>query len=128
MFVTRSRYDALYRRYVEVVEERDEAREDARSASDSVIQLAARAGRDAAPTARALLGQVQASRRIARRLMRALRACARYRAEAAVLRRQLATVAYDNAVELDRPALDLGAGWQQRREDRPVVRQRGEAS
>lgn len=106
MFVTRARYEALYRRYVEAVR------------------------------ARALAGQVRSAGRLGRRLMRALRACARYRAESAALRREVARyrvsaaadarradslqAAYDHAVGLDSPALDMGVHWQQRRSDRPV--------
>lgn len=126
MFVTRARYNALHARYVDVVEQRDDAVRSARESGDSVIQLAAsaaRAGQDAA-RARALVGQVRASGRLARRLARALRGCARYRAEAVALRRQLAAAraAYDHSVGLDAPALDEGAHWQRRREDRPTPR------
>jgi hypothetical protein len=132
MFVTRARYDALYARYVEVVDERDAARQEAAESSDSVIQLAAsaaRAGQDA-ERARALVGQVRSSGRLARRLGRAIRACARYRADAMVLRHQLAVARaqYDHAVGLDSPALDDGARWQERRTDRPVPKQRGAES
>ncbi|MEV6313394.1 hypothetical protein AB0M10_33000 [Streptomyces sp. NPDC051840] len=38
---------------------------------------------------------------------------------AAERRADLLQKAYDNAVGLDDPALDLGAHWQQRREDKP---------
>lgn len=144
MFVTRARYDALHARYVEVLDERDAARKSAAESGDSVIQLAAstaRAGQDM-QAARDLLRRSEQGRRNLRgllehlrdtgsqgvlrtthnRLARALRGCARYRAEAAALRRELATAraAYDHAVGLDSPALDMGVHWQQRRSDRPV--------
>jgi MoxR-like ATPase len=120
MFVTRARYEALRARYVEVLDERDAARRSAKESGDSVIQLAAstaRAGQEA-ERGRA----VARSLRSASRLGRALRACARYRAESAALRQQVAAVlaAYDHAVGLDSPALDMGVHWQQRRSDRPV--------
>ncbi|MFE7626059.1 hypothetical protein [Streptomyces sp. NPDC057509] len=110
MFVTRSRYDALHARYVEVVEQRDEARQDAAS-----LLSAANLSAYYIATADAPLRD---------RLSRALEACTRYRAEAAALRRELAAAraAYDHAVGLDSPALDLGRHWQQRRSDRPVPR------
>lgn len=124
MFVTRSKYDALHARYVEVLAQRDDARKNAKEASDSVIQLAAsidRTGHEAS-TGRALLAQIRASRSLARRLIRAVEACARYRDDAAALRHQLAQVqaAYDHSVGLDSPALDMGVHWQQRRSDRVV--------
>lgn len=132
MFVTRSRYDALYARYVKVVGQRDAARLSAAESSDSVVQLAAsaaRAGQEAL-RARALVGQIRAANRFACRLARAIRACARYRADAMALRHQLAVARaqYDHAVGLDSPALDEGARWQERRTDRPVPKQRGAAS
>ncbi|WP_328902323.1 hypothetical protein OHR86_22550 [Streptomyces sp. NBC_00441] len=144
MFVTRARYDALYARYVEVLDQRDAAVKSAKESGDSVIQLAAstaRAGQDL-QLARGLLRKSEQGRHNLRgllehlrdtgsqgvlrtthnRLTRALRACARYRAENARMRRQVAQLhaAYDNAVGLDSPALDMGVHWQQRRSDRPV--------
>ncbi|TRV72573.1 hypothetical protein FKN01_29740 [Streptomyces sp. 130] len=124
MFVTRSKYDALYDRYVEMVAQRDDAIEDAKESAASVHQLATAAGRLdlEAVRARALAGQVRSAGRLGRRLMRALRVCARYRAENAALRREVAAAraAYDHAVGLDSPALDMGVHWQQRRSDRVV--------
>lgn len=60
-------------------------------------------------------------RECGKRLDRALRACARYRAENARLRSHLAQLqrGYDAAVGLDEPALDEGVHWQQRRADKP---------
>ncbi|MEW2127069.1 hypothetical protein AB0891_25450 [Streptomyces sp. NPDC007259] len=120
MFVTRARYDALYARYVEVLDERDAARRSAKESGDSVVQLAAstaRAGQRAEQARSFARGLHSASR-----LARALRACARYRAENAQLRRSTVRLQadYDHAVGLDSPALDMGVHWQQRRTDRPV--------
>ncbi|MEU1494326.1 hypothetical protein ABZ456_29245 [Streptomyces sp. NPDC005776] len=119
MFVTRSKYDALYARYVEVVDQRDAARKSARESGESVIQLAAstaRAGQEA-ERARAFARGLHSASRLAR----ALQACARYRGDARVLRYQLAAAraAYDNAVGLDSPGLNEGRHWQQRRSDKP---------
>lgn len=107
-------------RAARITELEDEAR-GLRYSSTHHAQLADRlTGRDVVRSRAHVLAVIGEARTVAR-LHRALRACARYRADEARLVGQLALLqaAYDNATGLDDPALDLGVHWQERRSDKP---------
>lgn len=139
MFISRSRYNELLAR----VEMYREAANDARKVQRAALTTNARIAEQVVDTTglRARLAKSEQGRRnlmgllehhrdmgalgllraCGNRLDRALRACARYRAENARLRSHLAQLqrGYDAAVGLDEPALDEGVHWQQRRSDMP---------
>jgi hypothetical protein len=139
MFISRSRYNQLLAR----VEMYREAADDARKVQRAALTTNARIAEQVVDTTglrdrlakseqgrRNLMGLLEHHRDMGAlgllrksgdRLDRALRACARYRADNARLTRQVATLQgrLDNAVGLDAPSLDLGAKWQERRTDKP---------
>lgn len=123
MFVTRSRYRALAADYERVLEQRDEALRQARTHLTTTRTAAGQYTTADAALERTRLARIRDAVRYGARIDRLARAVARLRVEVAaeVRRADRLQAAYDHAVGLDTPALDLGAQWQQRRTDKPVV-------
>lgn len=124
MFVLRSTHAALKTRYQQVLDQRNEARQAAGAHLRAAGFTAGQVITADDVTARYRHGMHVATIRgirLAGRLDRMVRATARLRAELAAETRRAnaAQAAYDHAVGLDSPALDLGAHWQERRSDRP---------
>lgn len=130
MFVRRSTYDDLKARYEHATEQLGEAREELADWKGSAIRVAGRntelsrrldASRDVAFIDAEYSGELEG------RLSRALRACARYLAayhaekrRADRLQRRL-----DDALGLNTAGIELGSGWQDRREDKRSLRREG---
>ncbi|WP_393057670.1 hypothetical protein [Streptomyces sp. LN549] len=124
MFVLRSTHAALKARYEQVLHQRDIARRDAAAHLGAAGLTAGQvivAEDVAAMWQHTMSAAIRRNVRLGDRLERMVRATARLRTENAQLHRDLMKVwaAYDNAVGLDSPALDLGAHWQERRSDKP---------
>jgi hypothetical protein len=123
MFVLRSAHRALQVDYQRVLEQRDEARRDARAAL-AASHLAAGQFTDTDEALdRVRLAKIRDAVTYRRRITRLLRTVAAYRSAltAETRRADRLQKAYDSAVGLDAPALDLGAQWQQRRTDKPAA-------
>jgi hypothetical protein len=130
MFVRRSTYNDLRARHEHTVEQLAEAREELADWKGSAIRVAGRntelsrrldASRDVSFIDTEYAGELE------KRLTRALHACARYRAELAVethradhLQQRL-----DDALGLNTAGVELGTGWQDRREDKRFRRPEG---
>ncbi|MEU6615347.1 hypothetical protein [Streptomyces parvus] len=121
MPVSRRKYNALAADYQRVLEQRDEAQRNVRA-----MQTATRTAAGQFTTADDALLRVRLARladeiRFTTRITRLVHTVARLRTEVAAAERRTARVqaAYDNAVGLDNPTLDLGAHWQTRRSDKP---------
>ncbi|MFD6421068.1 hypothetical protein [Streptomyces sp. NPDC060198] len=112
--------EALAARRAERITELEGDARGLRYSSRHHAELADRLGQRALMTTGAHARTVLALGRVSVRLHRVIRAVARERAENTGLRARLVTLqaAYDNAVGLDRPALDAGADWQSRRADK----------
>ncbi|MFJ3084736.1 hypothetical protein ACIPJG_33995 [Streptomyces halstedii] len=123
MFVTRSRYRALAADYERVLEQRDTARRDARTHLTTTRTAAGQYTDSADALHRVGLARIRDAVRYGARINRLARAVARLRVEVAaeVRRADRLQAAYDHAVGLDNPSLDLGAQWQQRRTDKEAV-------
>lgn len=139
MFISRSRYNQLLAR----VDMYHQAATDTRNVQRAALATNARIAEQVVDTTglrerlakseqgrRNLMGLLEHHRdtgalgllrKSGERLDRALRACARYRADNVRLTRQVATLQarLDSAVGLDAPNLDMGAHWQTRRPDKP---------
>lgn len=120
-FVTSSTHRALQADYVRVLEQRDDARRQVRAALAATHLAAGQYTDTDAALDRARLARLSDAVGYRRRITRLVRTVARYRSAltAETRRANRLQQAYDNAVGLDAPALDLGAQWQQRREDKP---------
>ncbi|MFJ9573604.1 hypothetical protein [Streptomyces bacillaris] len=121
MFVSRRKYRELLAAYERVREQRDEAQRQVRA-----LQTATRTAAGQFTAADDTLNRVRLARladaiRFTTRINRLVHAVARLRTDVAAAERRVARLqaAYDNAVGLDAPALDHGAAWQSRREDKP---------
>ncbi|MFD4943055.1 hypothetical protein ACFWNT_11060 [Streptomyces sp. NPDC058409] len=121
MFVLRSNYTALLAQYERVLEQRDAARRDARDHLSAIRTAAGQYGGAEEALTRVRLARLQDAITYTKRIARLSRACARYRTENGRLLQQVARLqtAYDNATDLDNPALEHGATWQTRRADKP---------
>lgn len=121
MFVLRSTHAALRADYVRVLEQRDTFRREAQAARTTTRIAAGQFTNTDDALGRARLARIRDAVRYGARIDRLCRAVAQLRAENAQLRRQVAQLhaAYDHAVGLDNPSLDLGAHWQERRSDKP---------
>lgn len=119
MFVRRSKHADLQARAERLAHLLGEARKEAAAWKSSAIRTADLYDATTADTENA--GQLEG------RLARALRACARYRADNARLERreQHLQQRLDDAVGLTSPAFDRGTHWQTRRADKPVWTQDG---
>ena len=108
MFISRYRYNQLIAR----ADAQAEAARDARKLADTFRGNCARIAQRYAADVQVRPG--------AARLTRALRACARYRQENALLAGRLAALqnSYDHAVGLDDPDIETGMKWQERRNDK----------
>lgn len=115
MFVRRSKHADLQARNERLAHLLSEARKEASAWKSSAIRTADLYD-DATTADSKYAGQLEA------RLARALRACARYRADNARLERreQHLQQRLDDAVGLTSPAFDQGAHWQARRADKPL--------
>lgn len=123
MFVLRSTHAALQADYVRVLEQRDDARREARAAL-SGLHLAAGQFTDTDDAlGLARLARITDAVAYRRRITRLIRTVATYRAALTTETRRgdRLQAAYDQAVGLDDPALDDGAQWQQRRTDKPAA-------
>lgn len=123
MFVLRSTHRALQADYQRVLEQRDDARRQARAAL-AASHLAAGQFTDTDDAlGRARLARLRDAVSYRRRIENLVHAVVAYRTALAVQTRRADRLqaAYDHAVGLDAPALDLGAQWQQRRTDKPAV-------
>ncbi|WP_371624085.1 hypothetical protein OG245_15345 [Streptomyces sp. NBC_01116] len=121
MFVSRRKYNALAADYERIREQRDEAQRAVRA-----MQTATRTAAGQFTAADDTLNRVRLARladaiRYTGRIARLVRIVARLRGEvgAAERRAYRLQAAYDSAVGLDDPLLDLGAHWQTRRSDKP---------
>ncbi|MFD3741622.1 hypothetical protein [Streptomyces sp. NPDC058629] len=121
MFVSRRKYDALAADYERVREQRDEAQRNVRAMQSTTRTAAGQFTAADDELLRVRLAKLADAIRYTGRIARLVRIVARLRAEVAAADRRTARVqaAYDSAVGLDNPALDLGAHWQTRRSDRP---------
>lgn len=121
MFVLRSAHRALQADYVRVLEQRDDARRQARAALTATHLAAGQYTDTDAALDRVRLARLRDAVAYRRRITRLVRTIARYRTAltAETRRADRLQAAYDNATSLANPALDLGAHWQERRTDRP---------
>lgn len=121
MFVLRSTHRALKADYQRVLEQRDTARREARTA----LATTRTAAGQFTDTDNALfltrLTRIREAVQYGGRIDRLCRAVAALRTDNAQLHRTVTRLqaGYDNAVGLDSPALDMGAHWQERRSDKP---------
>lgn len=121
MFVSRRKYDALAADYERVREQRDEAQRQVRAMQTATRTAAGQFTAADDELLRVRLARLADAIRFTTRINRLVRVVARLRTDVAAAERRAARVqaAYDNAVGLDAPALDHGAAWQSRREDKP---------
>ncbi len=122
MFVTSSKYRALAADYERVLEQRDDARREARAALASTHLAAGQYTSADATLHRVRLARITDAVRYGRRVERLVRAVARLRQAVATETRRgdRLQAAYDHAVGLDHPDIDAGAQWQQTRTDKAV--------
>ncbi|MFE7273001.1 hypothetical protein [Streptomyces sp. NPDC057623] len=125
MFVRRSTYNALKARYEHTSEQLGKTREKLVGWKGSAIRVAGRntelarrleASRDVAFLDTEYAGQLEF------RLARVLTACVRYRADLAAETRRADRLQrrLDDALGLNTAGIELGSGWQDRREDKRV--------
>lgn len=121
MPVSRRKYNALAADYQRVLEQRDAARRQARAALASTHLAASQFTDTDDALGRTRLARLRDAVAYRRRIERLARSIARLRSAltAETRRADRLQAAYDAAVGLDSPALDLGAQWQQRRTDKP---------
>lgn len=121
MPVSRRKHDALAADYERIREQRDEAQYTVRAMQSATRTAAGQFTAADDELLRVRLAKLADAIRYTGRIARLVRIVARLRAEVAAADRRTAQVqaAYDNAVGLDAPALDHGAQWQSRREDKP---------
>ncbi|MFF9639421.1 hypothetical protein ACF1D2_33180 [Streptomyces bacillaris] len=121
MFVSRRKYRELAADYERVREQRDDARRSERAALTALRTAAGEFTTTDDTLNRIRLARLADAIRFTTRIHRLVRVVARLRTDVAAAERQTARAlaAYDNAVGLDAPALDHGAAWQSRREDKP---------
>ncbi|MFB8101318.1 hypothetical protein ACFC3O_00525 [Streptomyces sp. NPDC056007] len=121
MFVSRRKYDALAADYERVREQRDEAERTVRAMRSTARTAAGQFTAADDTLNRVRLARLADAIRYTGRVERLVRIVARLRTELAAAERRVVRLqaAYDNAVGLDAPALDHGAAWQSRREDKP---------
>ncbi|MEV6081741.1 hypothetical protein AB0L80_42730 [Streptomyces sp. NPDC052069] len=121
MVVSRRKYNALAADYERMREQRDEAQRTVR-ATQSATRTAAGQFTAADDTlTRVRLARLHDAVVFTGRIRRLIRAVSQYRAALTTETRRADRLqaAYDHATGLDRPALDDGAQWQTRREDKP---------
>lgn len=119
MFGSKNRRIAdLQARVQQLIEERDEAREDAADFKSAAVRTAGR---------NTVLAKAEAAHdadldHMADRIDRVLRACARYRAAHAAERRRADRLQHrlDDALGLNHPAITDGRNWQHTRQDKQV--------
>ncbi|PJN31335.1 hypothetical protein CG717_16350 [Streptomyces sp. CB02613] len=121
MPVSRRKYEQLLADYERIREQRDEAQRNVRAMQTATRTAAGQFTAADDELLRVRLAKLADEIRFARRIVRLVRIVARLRGEVAAAERRTARVqaAYDNAVGLDNPTLDLGAHWQTRRADKP---------
>lgn len=121
MPVSRRKYEQLLADYERIREQRDEAQRNVRAMQTATRTAAGQFTAADDELLRTRLAKLADEIRFARRIARLVQIVARLRTEVAAAERRAARVqaAYDNAVGLDNPALDLGAHWQTRRADKP---------
>ncbi|MGA6873065.1 hypothetical protein ACO8D0_14325 [Streptomyces pratensis] len=121
MFVLRSTHRALQADYLRVLEQRNEAEQQARAARVSMKLAAGQFTDTDDALGQARLARISDAVGYRRRITRLIRTIARYRTALTTETRRADRLqkAYDHAVGLDTPALDLGAKWQQTRTDKP---------
>ncbi|MGA5424565.1 hypothetical protein [Streptomyces lavendulocolor] len=120
MFIRRSTYEAMAAEVERLAAERDQAlAENAACRSTTVDTCRRYADADSALT-RARFARLKDAALYRRRITRLVRACGRYRAEMARLERSVTRLQarLDDATGLLSPAVDAGAAWQQRRQDK----------
>lgn len=124
MFVTRSKYRALAADYERVLEQRDDARRQARAALAATHLAAGQYTDTDAVLDRVRLARLRDAVKYRQRIERLIRTVARYRSAltAETRRADRLQARLDNAVGLDHPAIDAGAQWQTRRTDKPGVK------
>ena len=120
MFIRRSTYDAMAARIERLAAERDEARAEITACRSTTVNTCQRYTDAEDALVRARLARLSEAAAFRRRVVRLIRACARYRQELAKRDRRIARLQgrLDDATGLLSPALDEGARWQQRREDK----------
>ncbi|MFY0511833.1 hypothetical protein ACOMD4_15825 [Streptomyces anulatus] len=121
MFVSRSKYNALAADYERVLEQRNDARRAARAHLTTTRTAAGQFTAADDTLTRVRLARIRDAITYQQRIVRLTRAVINLRAAYAAAERRAARVqaAYDNAVGLNNPSLDLGAHWQTRRSDKP---------
>ncbi|MBV7671409.1 hypothetical protein STHAL_18330 [Streptomyces halstedii] len=123
MPVSRRKYNELAADYERVLEQRDNARRQARTHLTTTRTAAGQYTTADAALERTRLARIRDAVRYGARIDRLARVVARLRVEVAAESRRADRLqaAYDHAVGLDAPSLDLGAQWQQRRTDKEAV-------
>lgn len=123
MFVLRSTHAALQADYVRVLEQRDDARRQARAAHAATHLAAGQFTDTDDALSRARLARITDAVTYRRRITRLLRTIASCRAATAIETRRANRLqaAYDSAVGLDHPDVDAEAQWQSRRTDKPAA-------
>ncbi|MEU0133366.1 hypothetical protein ABZ172_04895 [Streptomyces sp. NPDC006296] len=121
MFVLRSTHRALQADYERVLEQRDAARREVRAGRTATRTAAGQYTSADATLHRVRLARITDAVRYGHRIERLARAVVRLRQALAAETRRAGRLqaAYDSAVGLDSPALDLGTQWQQTRTDKP---------
>lgn len=121
MFVLRSTHAALQADYARVLEQRDDARREARAALAASHLAAGQFTNSDDALHRSRLARLRDAVAHRQRIERLARTVVRLRQAltAETRRADRLQARLDNAVGLDDPALDLGAHWQQRRSDKP---------
>jgi hypothetical protein len=120
MWVRRSEYAALRAQVERLAAERDEAVAEVTACRSTTVDTCRKYTDTADALVRARLARLSEGMAYEGRITRLVRACARYRTELAKERRRAARLQgrLDDAVGLTSPALDAGAAWQQRRQDK----------
>lgn len=121
MFVSRRKYNALAADYERVLEQRDEAQRTVRAMETATRTAAGQFTAADDTLTRVRLARIRDAVTYRQRITRLTRAVVTLRAAYAAADRRARRVqaAYDSAVGLDNPSLDLGAHWQTRRSDKP---------
>lgn len=120
MFVSRRKYDELEANYQRVLDQRDAARREARTALAATRTAAGHFTSTDTILNRVRLARIRDAVKYGQRIERLARAVCRYRVAltAETRRADRLQAAYDNATSLSNPALEHGAAWQTRRSDK----------
>lgn len=121
MPVSRRKYNALAADYERIREQRDDAQRTVRAMQTATRTAAGQFTAADDTLTRVRLARIRDAVTYRQRIARLTRAVVTLRAAYAAAERRAARAqaAYDHAVGLDNPTLDLGAHWQTRRADKP---------